>query len=289
MFTTAPLDLHAIADELNVSESILDDLFEDDHFGFGVPEPSKLRSGLREHGPVVTTAPIEKCTPTVDPWNDMLDLVEASEVLGMDRQTLYLQVRSGQIPASQFGAHRKIYLTRQAVEDLLAQRKAKARGEVEQRAPRPAAWPRPAINETPKERTIPVGTPVGLDDLTDLHRLAMQSDDEQPLATALNESEVCKRIDARLPNGYRPLHCAARVNNAKGLALLLGHGAWVHAPDEFGWTAMHHASALGHLDAVLQLIAHGAIADQAANDGRTVLDLAGNRNVHAVLAATLGR
>lgn len=54
-------------------------------------------------------------------------------------------------------------------------------------------------------------------------------------------------------------------------------------------TAMHHASALGHLDAVLQLIAHGAIADQAANDGRTVLDLAGNRNVHAVLAETLGR
>lgn len=125
------------------------------------------------------------------------------------------------------------------------------------------------------------GTPVCTDDMTDLHILAFRAGG-QALARRLQNASP-EAINAPTANGETPLHFAARRGNAQGLALLLAHGADVHAVDEFGLTALHHAAEHGHQDVVLLLLAFGARPDQKSYDGQTAIDLAKNEGIRAVL------
>ncbi|NTX43089.1 ankyrin repeat domain-containing protein [Burkholderia cepacia] len=124
------------------------------------------------------------------------------------------------------------------------------------------------------------GTPVCTDDMTDLHMLAYRMVG-QALASRLH-CATPEVINARTANGETPLHFAARRGNARGLAMLLAHGAGVHAVDEFGLTALHHAAELGHQDVVL-LLAFGGRPDQKSYDGQTTLDLAKHDGIRAAL------
>lgn len=125
------------------------------------------------------------------------------------------------------------------------------------------------------------GTPVCTDDMTDLHILAYRKGG-QALGSRL-QCATPEVLNARTANGETPLHFAARRGNAQGLALLLAHGADVHAVDEFGLTALHHAAEHGHQDVVLLLLAFGARPDQKSYDGQSAIDLAKNEGIRAVL------
>lgn len=125
------------------------------------------------------------------------------------------------------------------------------------------------------------GTPVCTDDMSDLHILAFRKGGQALARRLLNASPEV--INAPTANGETPLHYAARRGNADGLALLLEHGADVHAVDEFGLTALHHAAEHGHQDVVPMLLAYGARPDQKSYDGQSAIDLAKNEGIRAVL------
>ncbi|MCA8180690.1 helix-turn-helix domain-containing protein [Burkholderia vietnamiensis] len=127
------------------------------------------------------------------------------------------------------------------------------------------------------------GTPVCRDDLSDLHVLVFKKS-RGALADRLRFAPL-ETIDERAPNGETPLHHAARRGHLHGAALLLAHGADVHAVDEFGLTPLHHAAEQGHRDVVLQLIAFGARPDRKSYDGQTVSDLAKDAGTRDVLKA----
>lgn len=127
------------------------------------------------------------------------------------------------------------------------------------------------------------GTPVCRDDLSDLHVLVFKKS-RGALADRLRYAPL-ETIDGRAPNGETPLHHAARRGHLHGAALLLAHGAEVHAVDEFGLTPLHHAAEQGHRDVVLQLIAFGARPDRKSYDGQTASDLAKDVGTRDVLKA----
>ncbi|MCA8287542.1 ankyrin repeat domain-containing protein [Burkholderia vietnamiensis] len=127
------------------------------------------------------------------------------------------------------------------------------------------------------------GTPVCRDDLSDLHVLVFKKS-RGALADRLRYAPL-ETIDERAPNGETPLHHAARRGHLHGAALLLAHGADVHAVDEFGLTPLHHAAEQGHRDVVLQLIAFGARPDRKSYDGQTAFDLAKDAGTRDVLKA----
>lgn len=58
---------------------------------------------------------------------------------------------------------------------------------------------------------------------------------------------------------------------AQHLSILLAYGANVHARDVHGWTALHYASFLGHVDVVQQLLLYGANPTVVDHAGRTPL------------------
>ncbi|WP_186083098.1 helix-turn-helix domain-containing protein [Burkholderia gladioli] len=134
---------------------------------------------------------------------------------------------------------------------------------------------------SPTGFSVKRGTPVCGDDMSDLHMLAFRTG-AQALARRL-QNATPEALNARTANGETPLHYAARRGNPDGLALLLAHGADVHAVDEFGLTALHHGAEVGHWDVVLLLLAYGARPDQKSYDGQSAIDLAKNEGIRAVL------
>ncbi|VBG63453.1 ankyrin repeat domain-containing protein [Burkholderia pseudomallei] len=136
---------------------------------------------------------------------------------------------------------------------------------------------------SPTGFTVKRGTPVCGDDVSDLHMLAFKTS-VQGLARRLPNATP-EAINARAANGETPLHYAARRGNHNSMALLLAHGADVHAVDEFGLTALHHGAERRHRDVVLLLLAYGARPDQTSDDGQTAMDVARGEGVRAVLQA----
>ena len=58
-------------------------------------------------------------------------------------------------------------------------------------------------------------------------------------------------------HGMALIHIAARYGNTNTVRYLLSLGANVNAVDEEGWTALHWASAGGHVNVMQLLLVHG--------------------------------
>ncbi|MCE7796496.1 hypothetical protein LWE61_07960 [Sphingobium sufflavum] len=78
---------------------------------------------------------------------------------------------------------------------------------------------------------------------------------------------------------------AGRVSEAI-LAISIG-AIGVNAPDEEGYTLLHHAARVGSLDGVTQLLDRGADPTIAARNGDIALKLATNPDVRAALIAAM--
>ena len=94
-------------------------------------------------------------------------------------------------------------------------------------------------------------------------------------------------------SGFPPIVYVARGDKGERpdkVALLLEHGADPNSPGFDGRTALHYASAAGHIRVVELLVEHGATLDAKDKLGRTPLELAragGKRAVAALLKAGL--
>ncbi len=78
--------------------------------------------------------------------------------------------------------------------------------------------------------------------------------------------------------GRSPLHLALSLNyyQFQIVTLLINHGADIHAPDEDGKTALHHACRNGTFKAAQLLLEHGAAVNTRDCSGNTPLILAVN-------------
>lgn len=90
------------------------------------------------------------------------------------------------------------------------------------------------------------------------------------------------------PTGHTALHVAAREGHSRILAVLLRHGADVHAvlPDT-GQTPLHLAAREGHVKAAKRLLACGAAVDATDVTGQTPLHVALSAGHEAVAKALL--
>lgn len=78
---------------------------------------------------------------------------------------------------------------------------------------------------------------------------------------------MCANDDSGIMSIDYPLQKAAGQGQDKAVELLLGYGAQINAPDEFGRTALWHAALGGHVDTVRLLIAQGANVHVPQFDG----------------------
>ncbi|HYD19414.1 MAG TPA: ankyrin repeat domain-containing protein [Patescibacteria group bacterium] len=90
--------------------------------------------------------------------------------------------------------------------------------------------------------------------------------------------------DAR---GETALHYAARMNHTHMIGVLLHNQASIDKPDDFGWTPLHTAAACGKLEAVKELVEHGADMSLKDSQRDRPLDLVVLRANHqnAVISA----
>lgn len=95
-------------------------------------------------------------------------------------------------------------------------------------------------------------------------------------------------IEARNHIGETPLHCAAQLGHESVMELLLARGAKGEATvksknvDKNGWTALHLASAKGHIRVVETLLRCPVNVDARTRDGETALHWAIRRGHEAV-------
>ena len=83
-----------------------------------------------------------------------------------------------------------------------------------------------------------------------------------------------KSATARNRYGNHPLDTAAVRGILDEVALLLSHGADIHAQGEHQYTALHSAVEQGHIHVVEFLIEQGADLFSTTEDGMTPLELA---------------
>ena len=81
-------------------------------------------------------------------------------------------------------------------------------------------------------------------------------------------------VHARDSRGSTPLHNAAFSGDAEMLGRLLDRGADISGDDEGGWTPLHRAARIGRVEEVAFLVRRGADAGIRENLGRTPLDVA---------------
>jgi ankyrin repeat protein len=81
-------------------------------------------------------------------------------------------------------------------------------------------------------------------------------------------------INARDPQGYAPIHTAARNRRPDLIALLAGLGADLDAPDSDGMTPLLHAAMRNHVPTVKMLLQRGADIEKANPQGYPPLALA---------------
>lgn len=83
------------------------------------------------------------------------------------------------------------------------------------------------------------------------------------------------------PDGWTPLHYAARHGYENVVALLLEQGAAADASHNHGWTPLHRAAEHGSIEIARMLIEHGSPVDAQAN-GRNALTVALSKRHHAL-------
>lgn len=81
-------------------------------------------------------------------------------------------------------------------------------------------------------------------------------------------------INARDPQGYAPVHTAARNRHPEQIALFSELGAKIDAPDGDGMTPLQHAVMRSHVATVKALLDRGADIEGKNSDGYTPLALA---------------
>ncbi|MFN3625904.1 MAG: quinoprotein dehydrogenase-associated putative ABC transporter substrate-binding protein [Hyphomicrobium sp.] len=81
-------------------------------------------------------------------------------------------------------------------------------------------------------------------------------------------------INARDPQGYAPVHTAARKRHPELVALFAELGANVNAPDSDGMTPLQHAVMRNHVPTVKALLERGADIEGRNSDGYSPLALA---------------
>jgi quinoprotein dehydrogenase-associated probable ABC transporter substrate-binding protein len=81
-------------------------------------------------------------------------------------------------------------------------------------------------------------------------------------------------INARDPQGYAPIHTAARNRHPDLVALLAGLGADLDAPDSDGMTPLMHAAMRNHVPTVQMLLKRGANIEKPNSKGYPPLALA---------------
>jgi ankyrin repeat protein len=84
--------------------------------------------------------------------------------------------------------------------------------------------------------------------------------------------------------GNTALHAALAGNHKFVAGLLIGAGSDVNAPDAAGWRPLHLAASNGNLDAMKALIAQGADVTAANALGQTPLSLAQEKNLREAAA-----
>ena len=85
------------------------------------------------------------------------------------------------------------------------------------------------------------------------------------------------------------LVAAAAEGSAWALEILLAAGSSVNSRSDAGWTALHWASTLGHVESVEVLLAAGADARSTTKEGTTCLACAGEAGHTDVVKLLVGR
>lgn len=76
------------------------------------------------------------------------------------------------------------------------------------------------------------------------------------------------RANIVLPDGTDMIWIAYYSDNSiEKISLLLGYGSDINTVDEHGWTMLHHAACIGHVDVVRWLSDHGAKSDIRCSKG----------------------
>ena len=120
-----------------------------------------------------------------------------------------------------------------------------------------------------------VGAVAG-DGFTPLHLAAFFAAPETVLC--LLERGAAIECVSRNALAVRPLHAAAAGGSPAVVELLIAHGADPNSRQHGGWTALAAAAANGSVGMVRVLLACGARAALAADDGKTPLDHARERD-----------
>ena len=81
-------------------------------------------------------------------------------------------------------------------------------------------------------------------------------------------------INATDPDGFTPLHLAARSGHANVVAVLLAKGADVNATDHIGETPLHLAANEGRQEIAEKLLAAGADVNAKGDNGWTPMRVA---------------
>lgn len=81
-------------------------------------------------------------------------------------------------------------------------------------------------------------------------------------------------IKARDPQGYAPIHTAARKRHPELIALFADLGADLNGPDADGMTPLQHAVMRNHVPSVKMLLERGADIEEKNKEGYTALALA---------------
>jgi quinoprotein dehydrogenase-associated probable ABC transporter substrate-binding protein len=110
----------------------------------------------------------------------------------------------------------------------------------------------------------------GADLTQELSNAVVASDQARVLALLDKGADVNKRN----PQGYAPMHVAARQRDSNMIELLVQRGADVNAKDSDGWTALLHAAFRNHVPSIEVLVKAGADLDESAPGGYTPLAIA---------------
>jgi len=81
-------------------------------------------------------------------------------------------------------------------------------------------------------------------------------------------------VNARDPQGYAPVHTAARNRHPDLIEVLAGLGADLNAPDSSGMTPLLHAAMRNHVPTIKALLAHKADIEKPGPQGYSPLALA---------------